>query len=147
MTVIAYKDGLMAGDGRVTSEKGHIWTDKARKVFKLADGSLFGAAGDWSTEIMRNHLTEAGDLSNFPQLPDGSDIDGIYVRPNGRIFMFDGKGWERWPDPYIAIGSGKQNALTALQLGCDALIAVRMGIKGNCGCGGLIRTVMLKGKK
>ena len=48
MTTIAYKDGVLAGDQRLTS-KGFIWHDKERKVFRLRDGSLFGASGDQVT--------------------------------------------------------------------------------------------------
>ncbi len=145
MTTIAYRDGILAGDGRVSDADGHIWRDNDRKVFKLPDGSLFAGAGaEEGLEILKAHM-ERGHYRTMPNLNVG-DITGLHVRNNGNIYVTEGGMWYFWPEEYIAIGSGKRCALTALRLGFNAVRAVKEGIAGDVNSGGKITVVRLKGK-
>jgi 20S proteasome alpha/beta subunit len=145
MTTIAYKDGILAGDTRLSGEKGMIWHDKERKVFRLPDGSLFGASGDQEGgEILLAALRKGKLLT---KLPDKAEIAAIRVTADGVLFVFEGAAWMKWPEPFAAIGSGKRCALTALRLGFTAVVAVKQGIAGDCYSGGKVQTVKLKGIK
>lgn len=147
MTTIAYREGILAGDGRVSDADGHIWRDNDRKVFKLPDGSLFAGAGaEEGLEILKAHMQKG----HYRVMPDlhGADITGLHIRTNGRLYVTEGGIWYEWPDDFIAIGSGKRCALTALRLGFTAVRAVKEGIAGDVNSGGKITVVKLmkKGK-
>lgn len=143
MTTIAYKDGVMAGDQRLSStDTGHIWTDKCRKVFKLRDGSIFGGAGDDDATIQLLAALKKGFLA--PKIE--GDVDAIHVTPDGKVFLWSGTRWCKWHSPFAAIGSGKRNAITALRLGHDAVTAVKEGIANDVFSGGRVQTVKLKRK-
>jgi 20S proteasome alpha/beta subunit len=145
MTTIAYKDGILAGDTRLTDDSGYIWSDNCRKVFKLPDGSLFAAAGDSEGgELLLKSLRGEKDV---PELESDMDITAVRITPSGELFLTEGATWTRWHEPYVAIGSGKRAALAALQLGSNAVVAVRIGMKGDCYSGGRVQTVKLKGIK
>jgi ATP-dependent protease HslVU (ClpYQ) peptidase subunit len=47
MTTIAYRDGILAADGRTTYGD-TIFTDNSRKIHRLSDGALFALCGDVS---------------------------------------------------------------------------------------------------
>lgn len=144
MTTIAYKDGILAGDGRIT-EGDHIYTDKCVKVFRLKDGSLFGGAGDSEGDALVLQAVREGVL--LPELPADCTVTCVRVTLDGKVHVFEGKHWEEWCEPFIAIGNGKPYALTALRLGFSAKTAVKMGIAGDVHSGGKITSVKLKGIK
>lgn len=145
MTTIAYRDGVLAGDTRVTDDSGHVWTDKCKKVFRIKDGSLVGVSGDMEPGELLLDALRAG-VTEF-KLPADSDINAIRVLADGRLFISEGEAWTLWPEPYAAIGSGKRCALTALRMGYSAREAVRQGIAGDSYSGGRIISVKLKGIK
>ena len=58
----------------------------------------------------------------------------------------EGGLWCEWDEEFLAIGSGKRCALTALRLGFNAVRAVKEGIAGDVNSGGKITVVKLKGK-
>lgn len=147
MTTIAYRDKVMAGDGLVSDDTGHIWTKNCVKVWRLSDGSLFGTAGD-SEAGHRLHLAAEAAAANgnaqglkFPHFADGIDVAALLVTPDGKIWLSEGSAWEQWPDDYAAIGNGRRCALTALRLGHTVKEAVQAGIEGDCFSGGLITVV------
>lgn len=148
MTTIAYKDGVMAGDGRVScTETGHVFMDTSVKVWKLPDGGLFGAAGcDEDIALVHGAL-----MAGKSKIPDHlEEIFGVWVKPNGDVYVTEGAPWHKWGEDFIAIGSGKRCAHTALKLGHDAVTAVKMGIEGDVYSGGAITIVELgngSGKK
>lgn len=142
MTTIAYAYGVLASDGRLT-EKAAVLTDNCKKVFKLPDGSLFGASGDHSAGEIILKAVRAG--IHWEPLYDACDVHAIHIKPNGTILTSDGGVWMEWYEPFIAIGSGKRNATTALRLGFGAIVAVGEGIAGDVYSGGEIQFVKLKG--
>ncbi len=145
MTTIAYRDGCLAGDTRVSEDTGFIWTDNFRKVFKLKSGCLFGAAGDSEGgEILLRALRKGIML---PSLGD-AEITALLILPDKSIHMTEGGIWIRWPENFCAIGSGKRAALGAMMAGASAIKAVEAGIATDCCSGGRVQAVYLKqGKK
>lgn len=145
MTTIAYKDGVLAGDTRLSDDDGHIWSDACRKVFKFSDGSLFAASGDNEAgELLLKALTSGEPI---PSLPEDCSVTAIRVYPNREVYVTEGHTWSKWTEPFVAIGSGKRCAMTAMRLGHDAVTAVKAGIAGDVFSGGKVQTVKLKGIK
>lgn len=143
MTTIAYKDGILAGDQRLSGDS-HIWHDKSRKVFRLRDGSLFGACGDnGAGEVLLRGLKK-GVLC--PELPKDAEIDAILVTAEGKVLLWEAGIWMKWPEPFVAIGSGRTFALAVMRLGHDAVTAVKAGVAGDVHSGGRVQTVKLKRK-
>lgn len=137
MTTVAYRDGVLAGDTRVTTGD-RINTEKQRKVWKLKDGFLFGAAGGIE-DIER--LKIAIKMGNEP--PALTDISAILISPQSQIFLYEGHTWVKQPDKYYAVGTGHDLAMTAMDCGADAVTAVRMGIKRDTKSGGRVLSVRL----
>jgi hypothetical protein len=144
MTTIAYKDGVLAADRRVT-KAGSIVQCKYRKAYKSASGWLYGAAGT-ITDIERFWLwVEADDHKRSP--PKG-DYEGLLVSPTGRsLWVVEGGGmWPLRGAKFAALGSGCDVALGALHAGADAVQSVKIAQLVNSGTGGGVDYVTLNSK-
>lgn len=144
MTTIAFARGILASDSRIT-EKQMVWSDKCKKIWRLKDGSLFGASG--SDEPGMRLLESLKKGQPYPKISEDEEFNALHIMPDGKIFFTEGTIWTRWYEPYAAIGSGKRYALTALHLGFDAVTAVKSGIKMDVHSGGRIQVLKLSGKK
>ncbi|MAB96941.1 MAG: proteasome subunit beta [Pseudomonadaceae bacterium] len=137
MTTIAYKDGIIACDGRqVRGER--IVSDDSLK-FKLVDGVSFFLSGAVCDE---KALIAAyfGTASPVPVECSGYAVDG------GKLMMIghdDKTGiWKQEldlenPD---AIGSGGAFAIAAMDMGASAEESVRAAMKRDIYTGGTVRT-------
>lgn len=147
ITTIAYKDGLIAFDSRVTWERGQITVldyNKSRKVGPLH----FFCAGSTADidELVVAYCS--GDTEDFPV------NDAVaFVVDQGKLYLIgiNDEG-HLWRDPYAlaqhsAIGSGGAHALTAMDLGCDARKAVKMAMLRDSHTGGKIRTYRIRSYK
>ena len=143
MTTIAYRNGVMAGDGRETQiaegESALIIRDTDRKVFRLKDGRLFGAAKT-SEDILRLYNS----LKNGTPLPKLEDVNAILVDLKRRIWFNEGRIWQRGPYKFFAIGSGAGFAIAAMHAGATAIKAVRIAIKCDPYSGGRVSHVRLR---
>jgi len=148
MTVIAYRNGILAGDGRETiqnteDESWYKLRDDCVKVHKLKDGSLFGAAHT-SEDIERLHRR----LHKKPwatKLPKNMDIIAIRVTPDGKYAVCEGALWTPCNLPFFALGSGGLVATAAMKAGATAREAVLIACDMDLWCGGLISTVTIRG--
>ncbi|UNM17284.1 proteasome subunit beta [Pseudomonas sp. ArH3a] len=141
MTTIAYKDGVIAYDGRQTRND-RIVSDSAPKC-QVVDGVSFflcGSVCDEKTLI----AAYFGTTSPVPVECSG------YVVDAGKLMMVgheDNTGiWKQElelsnPD---AIGSGSAYALAAMDMGASAEDAVRAAMKRDIYTGGTIRTMAIK---
>ena len=145
MTTIAYRNGVLAGDGRETSigddESAVVLTDNCIKVFKLKDGRLFGGSRG-SEDITRLHQAL---IKNAP-LPKLEDVNGLLIDRKGRIWLYEGTIWQPIKSKYYAVGSGSVFALGALDQGATAIEAVRIGARRDPYSGGKISYVRLSRK-
>jgi 20S proteasome alpha/beta subunit len=146
MTVVAYRDGIMAGDGRVCSGS-IIEEDGARKVFRLPDGTLVGVSGKWARcQAFVRIMTKASEAEK-KKLPSDviKGIDALVVDPKGKtIWYYESGAWLKVKTPYTCIGSGYVSALAAMDAGATAEEAVRIACKRHVHCGGRVSTVSLK---
>ncbi len=161
MTVIAYKNGVLASDSRAT-EGYRIFSDKVKKLYRLANGAMAGTAGDCDCRDVLDLLGKA----TPKKMPSKAELAetktgfrGIVVFPKGDVFevMIDideSAPEDRWwaavvevGEKYHAVGCGEDSALTAMRLGKSAVEAVRCAIAENAGCGGAVQTMRLEDLK
>jgi 20S proteasome alpha/beta subunit len=140
MTTIAYKDGVIAYDGRQT-RSGAIVSDDCSKC-QVVDGVSFLLAG---TVCDEKALIAAyfGTPSQVPVECSGYVVDGSKLMMVGHD---DETGiWKQDldldnPD---AIGSGAPYALAAMDMGASPEEAVRAAMKRDIYTGGTIRTLVI----
>ena len=146
MTTIAYKDRVMAADSRETSicdgESPMVLNDDCTKIFKLSDGSLFGASRG-SEEIERLHQSL---VDNLPP-PKLEDINGLLVKPDETIWLYEGNIWQKIRQTYYAVGSGSLFAFAAMDAGASAIEAAEIGAKRDPYSGGKVIHLRLRSKK
>lgn len=140
MTTIAYKDGIIAYDGRVTAGRTIVYDDFDK--LRERDGAFFLGTGATS------------EINELIGLFFGEEIIGecgaeMLVVQDGTIALigyYEGK-LAKTPlmleRPY-SIGSGSDHALTALDMGASAYQAVEMAMKRDSCTGGKIRTLTVK---
>jgi hypothetical protein len=149
MTVIAYRDGILASDSMMTDDCG---VTSVQKIWRLPNGSLFGGAGSAGyVAVVRDWLMTGGSLKHKP---DCSKFEGAFA---GCIII--GKdGSCSALDPYLssiavnaphyAVGSGAPHANTLMAIGYSAEDAVRVIVEKQLadGVGGEIQTLTLRRK-
>lgn len=135
MTTIAYKDGVIACDGRITSGD-TIFAD-ARDKRQVRGGIWFFLCGE-------DHAAAAV-VNTWPDVEVPCDRWNALVYDGEALWYCgstDGEVWKcKQPaNEPMAMGSGSDHALTAMDLGCTAKQAVKMAAKRDAGTGGKIRT-------
>lgn len=149
MTTIVYRDGVLACDSRETEtngtdgDYGYVVTNRCKKIFRLPDGRLFGAA----------HSTEAGwrilhALQRGQRMPDvgNEEIQAILVSTSGSYKIFEGAVWTPTRARFYAIGSGARFALAAMRVGADAVKAAKVGRDMDVYSGGRIQVLRISRK-
>lgn len=133
MTVLVWRDGVLASDGQVSCDD-YIY--KGTKIRYANDGAILGITGDLSVGLFLMKWYDDGEHpSDFPS--EGGDSELIVVKHN-EVYSYGGT---RYPcpveGPYHAWGSGRDFALGALAMGADARRAVQIanGLHSGCGFG------------
>lgn len=153
MTVIVYRDGVMASDSLLSGQG--VRCGEAEKVRDI-NGWLIGISGNWGVacELFDWFEQECRDSIKRPPSQIHVDDDkypiGVLLvrKSSGAVFCIDGLGYpQRINAPFYAIGSGAEVALGAMEMGADAIKAVKAACKFNCYCGGRIRHVRMEKKK
>jgi ATP-dependent protease HslVU (ClpYQ) peptidase subunit len=139
MTTIATDGETMAADG-LSTVVGTIVRTKCRKILRLPDGSLFGGAGDSGQiatlyEWLCKPVDERGD---YPQI---KEVAALVLRRDGTALVFDNLSNGHGDDVEfpMAIGSGEQYALTAMDAGATPEEAIRIASKRDPHTGGEIQ--------
>ena len=138
MTTLAYREGVLASDSRITAAETVI-TNNQRKVHRLKDGRLFGYAG--SVEDGHRLLTA---LRRNTKPPELEAISALRIDPDGSVWLYEGNVWIKQREAYYALGSGSNYALGAMDAGVSAKDAVRIGIKRDVSSGGRVQAVTLR---
>lgn len=145
MTTIAYRAGWLVGDGRETNQNDEdsSWykvRDNCVKVFRLPDGSLFGAAHS-SEDIQR--LTDA--LLEGKPPPKLEDVAGLRIDTRRRMWLYEGNIWQPLTGmEFYAVGSGAIHALAAMKAGASARQAVEIACDSDLWSGGKITALKLR---
>ena len=137
MTTIAYKDGVIAYDSRVTQGT-LIYSDSANKRLTVGDLDIFysGRVSDreeWADCYNDRSREPKKGASGAAFIVDGGNVwqagisseDGFWVTP---------------VESPAAIGSGDLHALTAMDMGGSAKDAVKMAMRRDAATGGRVRT-------
>lgn len=138
MTTIAYKDGVIAYDSRRTCD-GRIVTDSADKK-REREGHVFFGCGSTS------------DILSLIDAFFGAKIKGecdaqVIVVSEGcvtEIMWSEGRLFKYPVDHEYAIGSGSDNAITAMDMGATAAEAVEMAKRRDTATGGTVRTLVVR---
>lgn len=156
MTTIATKDGIMCSDGRM-SLGATIIKDDTVKVFNVNNHlvGVCGAARSISTFVswLQKHTDfrmvseQVGDLVDLipPVLEQDSDYTAIVVTPDKQVLLYEsGVPIDMGNDVHMAIGSGGDFALSAMDSGLSAEEAVKVAMKRDVYSGGTITVVYLE---
>lgn len=133
MTTIAYREGVLAADSRLTreDEASGTWSHACQKIYRVFAGTddvaLIATAGEsgpgelFVEQYQRRKLVRA----------DFVDADfECLVRTRRGLFLYD-----RWciateiKEPFFAIGSGAKAAMGAMHAGASAIRAVEIACK------------------
>ena len=143
MTVIAYRNGIMAADSCVS--QGSMAVGTMPKIVKTPGGWLAGGAG--LAKTIREFLKWADKDFAPAHRPKAkaADLSGIAVSPEGVVFFYEDE-WDAFTidGPYHAIGSGGDAALIAMDMGASAKRAVKAACKRIHGCAEPIVILTLK---
>ena len=146
MTVIAYRDGVMAADSRITfsgEESGSAY-GRCAKLYRTKD-AIIGLQGESSPGLVFLDWYKSGKRKP----PEGlvtSDADffALVLTKHG-LFLFD--KWcrgEEVLDEFWAIGSGAKAALGAMHMGADAEQACDIACRIDPYCAPPIETMTLE---
>lgn len=150
MTVVAYRDGILAADSMMTDDCG---ITSVQKIWRLPNGSLFGGAGSAGyVAAVRDWLFSGASLKHKP---DCSKFESAYagcivVGKDGSCSALDSYlSSIVVTAPYYAVGSGAPHALTLMAIGYSAEDAVRVIVEKQLadGVGGTVQTLALRAKK
>ena len=137
MTVVVYRDGVMASDsGGAVGDMAHRW---CKKMARGLDGALHGISGFASEAYAYLEWVESGYRGSEPKprVIDEHNASFVVLRVgrDGVVQIVDGFGVETFPGqvPYMAIGCGREVAMGALHMGATPLQAVQACIE-HCSC-------------
>lgn len=138
MTTICYRDGVLAGDSRVTVGD-MVLSDNILKVHRLSNNTLLGWAGSAEhAHILKEAMTNGGEIHGT------LDVLALWIQEDGTIYLWEGNTFIKQSEPYYAIGSGSPYAIGAMDAGATAEAAAQIGSRRDVGSGGKIRTVRFK---
>jgi len=146
VTVIVYRDGIMAADSGAfnTSTK----CSHANKIARGRDGSLYGVTGNSAEGETYLRWVRSGMEGEPPVIRRTKEADSedafhvLRVRPGCDPERLTGYGVETWEGaPYAAMGSAADVALGALHAGATAEAAVLAAIEHSQWAHGPVRSL------
>lgn len=145
MTVIAYKDGVLAADSLVTS--GYDLAGHIVKIRQEGEWS-FGVAGSPSGIVpITNWVKGGADLDTPIEFPSSLEATALLINSHGEVYYVDSDSHYpvKMHVKYAAVGSGSTAARTAMFLGHSAIEAVEAVTHVDSSCGGSVTWVAIDG--
>lgn len=139
MTTLAYRDGELATDSRVTAGD-MIVSDRRRKVHRLRDGSVVA----WSGSVQQAELLLQAMRKKGAEHPKLDEISALHLKTDGTLWEYEGEAWVKQDPGYYATGSGSPYAFAAMDAGASAREAVRIAIKRDAKSGGKVQSLKLR---
>lgn len=143
MTTVAFRDGVLAFDSRV-SDSVHVgWKNKGRhtKKYIMAGCGLcddIEAAMDWIEETDG----KISEKSKYDIQSRELECELIVINKEGKVMFYGTRMYPVTIDaPYYATGSGSLLALGAMAVGATSKQAVEAAIKHDLYSGGTVRTL------
>lgn len=145
MTVIAYRDGVLAADSAFVQED-MMW-GTAEKIWRRDDGALIGGHGSAGYCEQFRSWAMAGEDGDPPESDKGEEgySCGLIVRPTGEVEIHTPHGVLPFSGPYYAMGSGSALALGAMAAGMTAAEAVAVACDHCVWCGGPVTVLSHEG--
>lgn len=146
MTIIAFKDGVMAADTMLSSHNSQC---RAQKIVRLPDGGVAGGCGAWNRAYSGlKYLADGGDLDARanPRTPEGPpNIEGatlLIAKTDGSLWLLEDE-FPAFPirDMVAAVGCGSDAAMMAMTLGLSAIEAVAKVTKQDVLCGDPVQSM------
>ena len=153
MTTIAIDSTLMmASDSQATIGNRRV-QEYVQKVFLVGD-CIVGIAGRYSEalvfvnaleEILKREALQSVTDVEIPQVicDELDNVDALLITPEGNIFQYEGSRFNIPVTAPVAIGSGAEYALIAMDCGKNAQEAVEVAIKYDVFSGGDIQIAEL----
>lgn len=144
MTVIAYRDGVMASDtGCWIGDASHGWADK---LARASDGTLYGVAGSAAQGEGFLEWVRAGSPGKSPKPDAVGERDSSFIvliaLPDGTIEVLTAYGRERFRGaPYFSIGAASSVAFGALHAGATAVGAIEAALAHGSNAHGSVRSI------
>jgi ATP-dependent protease HslVU (ClpYQ) peptidase subunit len=136
VTTVACDGKRMASDGYISAGDVLVETNY-RKVHKLEDGRILGFAGNgYNWEPVIDYFKSTAKNKKWPTISGNSSI--LLLEPNGRCLLYDNEGRSFERTVPVAIGSGWQFALGAMDNGASVEEAVLIASKRDLATGGTI---------
>lgn len=137
MTIIAW-DGITLAADKLGDSGGLRRT--TTKIRRLPNGELFGSCGSASGGAhMFEWISRGANPEDVPAIQLTEEYQGVIViRLNGNPIIYAKGAYPfEMEDPFYALGSGRDFAIAAMYLGCDAKKAVEIAclFEVNCGNG------------
>lgn len=131
MTVVVYRDGIMAADTGAWRGK-VLATVEQKKIIRLSDGSLLGTCGDDCEVQVFRRWAEDGFTADKPfERAKDDQFSAVLVSPGGSITIWHEDLWSyvAYTEPYAFIGAHNEFLAGALAAGLTATSAVRLAIE------------------
>lgn len=145
MTVIAWDGRTLAADKQSTS---HGMRRTTTKIHRVSDGLLALTGGGAHGTALLDWFRGERDKEKWPKSPNDDDCASVIHVTRDGVFVYNGAGFphgEPIEDGFIAFGAGRDYAMAAMYLGCDARRAVEVACVFDVGCGQGIDTLELAG--
>lgn len=143
MSIVVYKDGILAADTRAYGGRGQTSPGQKAKIHRLEDGTRVGivSAVLGEPEKFLAWMKEGADRTKWTG--DKPDLRALIIHPNGEVFLADDSIWFSGPIECAtyAIGSGGDFALGAMAMGASAKQAVYVACDLDVHCGAPVQTL------
>lgn len=140
MTTIAWDGTVLAGD---TLSVQHNLKCTVQKIWRLADGRLYGGAGEYQGVMAVKSWLENGELRDKEPVLD--DFAAIIIDQDGRGFRLESQLiYMPICSAYHAVGTGRDFAMAAMFLGKTAQEAVEIAQHFDVYTGGSIQALSLR---
>lgn len=138
MTTIAWDGTTLAGD---TLSVTYNLRRAACKVWRLADGRLYGGSGEYQGILAVKQWLEDGEPRGEKE-PKLDDFSAMVIDQEGQCFRLESQLiYMPVSEPYHAVGTGRDFALTAMLLGKNAREAVEIAALFDVYTGEKVETV------
>lgn len=140
MSVVVYRDGVLASDSLMSDETSGEWLGLMNKIIFHPVHGWFGAVGA-ATDVSA-FLAWVRDGTRKPDLDES--INAIQVAVDGKVYFWtDFARTEATESPFLAIGAGAPWAIGALEKNADAIEACEIACKYVPSCGLPIRALTM----